>query len=81
MTMSRHLSDHCPTCDSTNIEGDSVDIDGSGAMQDVYCTECGTSWTDIYTFESRTNVEVAVFKPNYHAVGLAKFSGRKGVRA
>lgn len=38
----------CPYCGSNAITGDSVDIEGSGAWQEVYCQECGRRWRDIY---------------------------------
>lgn len=37
----------CPYCQSENIVGHSVEIDGNGANQYVSC-ECGRSWYDIY---------------------------------
>jgi len=45
---------NCPYCGSYAITGDSVDIEGAGASQEVSCQECGRSWRDVYTL---TNVE------------------------
>lgn len=39
---------HCPFCDSTNLCGDSVEIDGGGATQPVSCNDCGKRWIDCY---------------------------------
>ena len=46
----------CPSCKSVSIEGESVQIDGKGAWQDMSCIECGLLWTDIYVL---ARIEVA----------------------
>lgn len=38
----------CPFCESTNIEADSVDIEGGEAFQDRSCVDCEGEWRDIY---------------------------------
>jgi len=38
----------CPYCGSISITGESVDIDGTGAWQEVDCQECGRRWRDVY---------------------------------
>jgi len=38
----------CLYCESSHIEGDSVEIDGTTAYQDVRCLNCLKSWQDIY---------------------------------
>lgn len=38
----------CPYCRSESITGESVDIDGKHASQDVSCQECERTWRDIY---------------------------------
>ena len=47
----------CPTCDSGDIEGGNVQIDGKEAWQPVSCLNCGTSWTEVYEAKCRTNIE------------------------
>jgi len=49
-------SNHCPFCDSEQIEGESLDVNGNEAWQPISCIECGRRWLDIYTligFEER----------------------------
>jgi transcription elongation factor Elf1 len=38
--------DHCPFCNSANIEGEAVDF-SDGVSQDVSCVDCGHRWTDV----------------------------------
>jgi hypothetical protein len=47
----RHLATgaSCPFCaEEVNITGESVDIDGNLASQQVSCQQCGRTWRDIY---------------------------------
>lgn len=45
----------CPSCQSTYIEGGSVNIEGGIATQDVGCTNCDAEWTDTYRLQGFTN--------------------------
>lgn len=38
----------CPGCNSTNLEADRVEADGSDAWGKVHCLDCGATWNDIY---------------------------------
>lgn len=39
----------CPWCRRLNtVEGDSIEVDGNIATQDVHCSACGAEWTDTY---------------------------------
>lgn len=38
----------CPVCESNDITGGFVTIIGDGAVQDVTCQSCGSTWTDEY---------------------------------
>lgn len=38
----------CPACGSNQIEGDSTEIDGASATQEVSCLDCSASWKDFY---------------------------------
>jgi transcription elongation factor Elf1 len=40
----------CPFCESSDIVGGSVEIDGAVAWQEVSCSECGEVWQDVYKF-------------------------------
>lgn len=40
-------SGECPYCHSEDITGHSIEVDGSGASQEITCV-CGRSWYDIY---------------------------------
>jgi hypothetical protein len=45
----------CPICESSNIEGGSMDINGTTAEQSISCADCDAEWTDIYYLR---NVEI-----------------------
>ena len=38
----------CPYCGSDNISGGHMEVDCTGAWQDVHCDDCGKDWQDIY---------------------------------
>ena len=38
----------CPFCGNSDISGESVEIDGRKALQDVSCGRCGAEWQDVY---------------------------------
>ena len=42
-------SHKCPYCKSSSITGESVEVVGGNAYQDVVCMDCDKSWTDEYT--------------------------------
>lgn len=50
---------HCPFCNSYQIEGESVEIDGAEAWQEVSCQACEASWTDTYKLTSFEPLEVS----------------------
>jgi hypothetical protein len=52
----------CPFCDSDQIAGDEIDIDGGVAGQDVRCNECGRSWRDNYRLSSISTYEGEYFE-------------------
>ena len=39
----------CPVCYCDQIEGDTMQVDAGSAWQDVTCTKCGETWTDVYS--------------------------------
>ena len=39
---------NCPVCNSENIEGSHMEADAGGAWQEVYCSDCGENWQDVY---------------------------------
>ena len=45
----------CPKCGSSDISGDSIEVDSGGAYQEVGCSECGHSWRDVYTLVGYEN--------------------------
>lgn len=45
--------DGCPECSGIDIEGDSVDIDGQVARQEVRCHDCNCHWVDVYQIAHR----------------------------
>ena len=44
----------CPNkdCNSTDIDGGSITVEGRQAWQQVSCNECDTVWNDVYTLTS-----------------------------
>ena len=50
------LGTNCPVCQSTELEGSSVDIDGGVASQEIWCKTCGASWNDTYTLTGYTDL-------------------------
>ncbi len=49
--------ERCPTCKSGQIEGGNIQIDGREAWQPVSCLNCGSTWTEVYVANLRTNIE------------------------
>lgn len=39
---------HCPFCGDHSIEGGSVEIEQTYAVQEVVCHACGAAWDDVY---------------------------------
>lgn len=48
----------CPACDSFDIEGQSVEVDGSAVYQEVDCHTCGVTWQDRYVLAAYLLLEV-----------------------
>lgn len=42
-------SNSCPFCGSSDVEGDSFDVDAGGVWQPIVCTTCNRKWNDLYT--------------------------------
>jgi len=40
-------SNKCPRCGSSAIDGESIEVDSTGAWQKVTCTICSLVWTDV----------------------------------
>lgn len=38
----------CPNCESPNISGGPIEVDGAIAWGEVACPNCGTTWTDTW---------------------------------
>lgn len=45
---SRHYS-CCPSCGSHDIEGGNFNSDSGYVWQNIECSDCGTSWKEIYS--------------------------------
>jgi transcription elongation factor Elf1 len=39
---------HCPFCNSTDIEGQMVQVDSGACWQPISCVTCKRKWDDIY---------------------------------
>lgn len=48
----------CPNCESHDIFGGSVDIEGQFAYQDISCANCNARWTDVYTLTLYRNLDI-----------------------
>lgn len=44
----------CPFCQDGDIDGGSVEVDGTVATQMVNCVHCGAAWVDTYTLSGVT---------------------------
>jgi hypothetical protein len=49
--------ERCPICDSTSIEGGSIEIEGHYAYQQVSCLACNAGWGEEYKANARFNIE------------------------
>ena len=47
----------CPFCTSTDIEGDSVEVNEGRATQRMGCNECNSVWEDIYMLTGVVAIE------------------------
>lgn len=51
---------YCPHCgDKNSAEGGQVEVEGRHAYQDMTCATCLSCWTDHYTLQGFTRLEVA----------------------
>ncbi len=46
----------CPACGQSEIEGGSVPIEGTTAVQTVTCNSCDAEWTDVYRLQGYTDL-------------------------
>lgn len=42
----------CPACNSTQLEGGSIDVDQGYAWQEIYCHDCHLEYQDVYELRS-----------------------------
>ena len=52
-----HDGTKCPYCESNEIEGSSMDVDGNTAWQKITCLGCDKEWNDIYTLTNLVELE------------------------
>ena len=43
-----NTGEHCPFCDSENLDWNTRDAEGDNVWQDVQCYDCNRSWRDYY---------------------------------
>jgi hypothetical protein len=49
----------CPNCEKATVAtSDSGEFSDGGGMQNCYCKSCHAEWTDIYTLECYSNLEL-----------------------
>jgi len=51
---------NCPHCNSSNIEGGSMDMNAGNIYQNIWCNDCQEEWTDEYALVGVTETEVEV---------------------
>jgi hypothetical protein len=44
-------SSNCPSCDSYNLDYNSLEFDDNQVWQKVYCMDCFAAWNDVYTLD------------------------------
>lgn len=49
----------CPYCQSPNIDGEGVQIEGSQAIQEVACNDCYNEWEDSYQLADVRSLRLA----------------------
>jgi hypothetical protein len=57
LTNKQHVDNEggqCPFCESWDIEGESLDIEGGVITQIVNCVDCSKEWVDVFTLTSYT---------------------------
>lgn len=42
-------ANRCPFCESADISGGHISIDGKVVWQEIWCNECNEDWRDVYT--------------------------------
>ena len=47
---------HCPKCDSENIEAGNIEADTSIAFCNVVCRDCGSEWTDEFVLKGYSDL-------------------------
>ncbi len=47
----------CPSCGSYHVEGGSFDYESHIIYQIVDCTDCGSSWTDVFKLSGYDNFQ------------------------
>lgn len=58
----------CPVCGSTDIEGDSIEVDTGCAHQEVRCLECSACWFDTYRLEGYAELDISDVEDPLYAV-------------
>ena len=53
---------HCPICGSTDVTGDSLEMDSHTVWQKLYCSDCDAEWYDEYIL---SNVNIESFNSDY----------------
>lgn len=48
--------ERCPMCEGNVVEGGPIDINSGEATQNVFCTTCCATWTDIYRLQQYDNL-------------------------
>lgn len=54
----RSLGVVCPVCQSDNITGGDITVNEGFVLQDVYCSDCESEWTDRYKLIGYDSLEI-----------------------
>lgn len=69
MALEQHAEGKCPACGSEEIEGKTVEIEGTQAYQRVRCITCRSRWTDVYVLNRFLDLELG---PNVPPIATEK---------
>jgi len=48
----------CPYCGSNNICGQHMEVDSTGAWQEIHCDDCNKTWNDVYKMTDIEEVQL-----------------------
>jgi DNA-directed RNA polymerase subunit RPC12/RpoP len=46
---------HCPNCQSNDLDCDRIQVDNDTAWQEIRCEQCKSTWIDLYMLSDIVN--------------------------